>query len=150
MAPAPLSPELEALAEYFQKCGLAPTASVETVRGKAKGAAQALFTANKLEDKQLNNKQGLFALQVAKDGSKLTEESRNYAVEAIVDGRLKSPDQVTGESYCRTPFVYVLGSRTYATAAIKYLAANPAPLDAAAFDKACGVGASFSCLVSEL
>lgn len=98
MAPAPLSAELEALAEYFQQCGLAPTASVETVRGKSKGAAQALFTANKLEDKHLNNKQGLFALQVAKDGAKLSEESRNYAVEAIVDGRLKAADQVSGES----------------------------------------------------
>ena len=98
MAPPPLSAELEALSIYFQQCGLAPTASVETVRGKTCKSAQALFTANELEKKDLNSKQALFALQVAKDGAKLSEESKAYSVSAIVDGRLKSADQVSGES----------------------------------------------------
>jgi glutaminyl-tRNA synthetase len=98
MAPAPLSPELEALCAFFKSCGLSAVRSEETVRGKIAAAAKALFSVNQLDTKNLSDKQGLFALQVAKDGGKLSEESRNYAIEAIVDGRLKTPDQVTGES----------------------------------------------------
>lgn len=97
MAPAASAADIEQLAAYFEQCGLAPTAANETARGKQANSAKALFSANKLETKQVSTKQGLLALQIAKDGQKLTDESKTYVLDAVLDNRLKAPDQVTGE-----------------------------------------------------
>lgn len=97
MAPAPLSPELEQLVAYFQACGLAQARATEVVRNsKTSALAKSLFDANDLEHKHVNDKQALFALQIAKDGVKLTDDSRNYALAAVLDERLKTADQVKG------------------------------------------------------
>jgi glutaminyl-tRNA synthetase len=95
MAPAV---DVEELTAYFEQCGLAPKAANETARGKQAQNAKALFTANKLETRNLDNKQALFAFQLVKDGAKLSDESKAYVIEAILDQRLKGSDQVTGET----------------------------------------------------
>ncbi|KAI5475493.1 glutamine-tRNA ligase [Pseudohyphozyma bogoriensis] len=122
MAPK-LTEEMKALAEYFEKCGLSPVRSLETVKNpKTSAPAHALFVDNKLDARGLNDKQGMLVLSIAKDGAKLSAEEKAYLVDAVADGRLKAADQVS--------------------AGVKYLTANPAPVDTAAFDKACGVGFS--------
>lgn len=96
MAPTPA--EIEQLCAYFQSAGVSATRSLEVAKNpKTSAAAHALFTSNKIEDKGLSEKQSLLVLQVAKDGAKLSEDDRNYIVAAVVDGRLKGADQVTGK-----------------------------------------------------
>ncbi|KAK4698430.1 glutaminyl-tRNA synthetase, partial [Phenoliferia sp. Uapishka_3] len=120
MAP-PTAEAISELCSYFQSAGLSETRALEIAKNaKTSPAAATLFKANKIEEKGLSDKQGMMILQIAKDGAKLTEEQRNFIVAAVVDGRFKGADQVT--------------------AALKYLATNPSPVDSAAFDKACGVG----------
>lgn len=104
MAPAAaLSPEIEQLVAYFESAGISPTRSLEVAKNpKTAAGAHALFVSNQLETKGLSDKQGLLALQVAKDGAKLSEEGRNYVVGAVVEGRVKGGDQVTGERLLRT------------------------------------------------
>lgn len=98
MAPAPSAEEIQALADYFQQCGLAPARAAEACKNlKAAVAAHALFLANHIETAGLSDKQILVLLQVPKEGAALTDEGRNYIVQAIVAGRIKSLDQVSGK-----------------------------------------------------
>lgn len=88
---------VEELTAYFQSCGFSEMRAVESAKGKAGAQAHAFFVANELEKKGTTDKQGHFALAIAKE-VKLGEAERSYALEAVVDGRLKAVDQVTGES----------------------------------------------------
>lgn len=97
MAPA-LSPELEELAAFFQRCGLTEQRATETARSKGAPAARDLFSAANLDQQPLDDKQGALVLQLSKDGAKLSDEARLYVVQAIRDGRLLKSDQVTGKS----------------------------------------------------
>lgn len=94
MAPAV---DVDELTSYFEQCGLAPKAANETARGKQALNAKELFSTNNLHTRNLNNKQALLALQLVKDGVKLSEASKSYTLEAISNQRLKGSDQVTGQ-----------------------------------------------------
>lgn len=118
--------DVEQLTTYLMSCGLAETRAAEVSKSKMAAPARTLFQANQLESKGLNDKAALLALQIAKDAGKLGATEQNYAVAAVVEGRLKSSDQVG--------------------AALKFLASNLMPVDDSKFDQACGVGASFSFL----
>jgi glutaminyl-tRNA synthetase len=97
MAPALAPEEVIELIRYFTSCGLNSNRSVELCKNvKVAIAAQSLFRLNQLERASLSEKQALILLQLSKDGGKVGEEERNYVVKAIVDERIKSPEQVPG------------------------------------------------------
>lgn len=91
-----MASSVEQLTSYFAACGMLDALAAQTAKGKLALPAQTLFQANRLAERGLSEKQALLAFQVAKDGAKLGGEAKNYAVQAVVDGRLKSPDQVAG------------------------------------------------------
>ena len=93
------NPSVEDLAVYFAACGLTATRAQDSAKSKQANSINALFRANSLETKGLTDKQALLATQIARDGGKLGEEERKFAVEAVVDGKLKSSDQVIGQFY---------------------------------------------------
>ena len=87
----------EELAAYFTLCGLSETRAADSAKSKQANLINALFRSNSLETKGLSDKQALLASQIARDGAKLAEEERKYVVEAVVEGKLKSSDQVIGQ-----------------------------------------------------
>ncbi|GAA5851655.1 hypothetical protein JCM8547_001163 [Rhodosporidiobolus lusitaniae] len=113
--PPKLSPELEELAAFFKQCGLSDQRASETARSKTAPAARSLFEEANIPAAPLEDKQSALVLQVAKDGQALSDEARIYIVEAVKDGRLAKNDQV-------------------------FMGAAVPPVDAEAFDAACGVG----------
>lgn len=97
------------LVAYFEKCGLAPNRATDLVNNpKNSTPAHALFVAAGLETKGLNDKQNTLVLTVAAAGTKVGEKEKLYAVGAVVDGRLKAIDQVTGESTTPLFEIYIL------------------------------------------
>ncbi|TRM68091.1 tRNA synthetases class I, catalytic domain-containing protein [Schizophyllum amplum] len=110
----------------FEAIGLPHAKAVEAAKS-AKGAAALKDIINryqldkrdpKLEDKQAGLISAL-AGQVAKSPN-TTEEARDYVVDKILEGKLKSTDQTV--------------------AAAKYVETHPPPIDVQDFDKECGVG----------
>lgn len=97
MAPATLAPEVEQLAKYFEQCGFAPAAALDTARAKHSAAVERLFKAAALEQRETTNKHAVLAALVAKDGSKLPQDAQLAIVDRILDDRLKSPDQIAGQ-----------------------------------------------------
>lgn len=76
---------------------------------------------------ELDDKKSALVLSLcvaSASAAKLTEEGRKYALRAILDGRLKSNEQVS--------------------AAVKFLDANPPPVEEKLFNPACGVGIELS------
>ncbi|GAA5839111.1 hypothetical protein JCM11251_003679 [Rhodosporidiobolus azoricus] len=122
--PPKLSPEVEQLAEYFKTCGLSDQRATETARSKGAPAARNLFDLAHLDSNPIEDKQGALVLQVAKDGAALSDEAKLYIVEAVRDGRLAKSDQIA--------------------AAVKFMGAATPPVDAEAFNQACGVGFSIT------
>ena len=65
-------------------------------------------------------------------------QERDFVLAKILDGSLKTVDQVSGEPYrCCFPSIHC--SRLY-SAAVKYAETHNIPIDEAEFDKECGVG----------
>ncbi|OCH92179.1 glutaminyl-tRNA synthetase [Obba rivulosa] len=117
------------LIELFKSIGLTQSKAAEAAKS-AKSAAtlKDIIQTHGLIEKNLEEKQAVLLASLAVQGGKLGESERGYVVSAILDGRLKSTDQVT--------------------AAVKYLEAHPLPIEQADFDKHCGVG--FSITAEEL
>lgn len=98
MAPAAsTADEINALTQYFTSCGLSSVRATELCANpkQAKPAA-VLFRAHHLETVGLNDKQASLVVQVSKDGGKIGEQEKDYTVRAIVEGRIKSGEQVLG------------------------------------------------------
>jgi len=99
--PIPTAEEIDALAVKFAAIGLN--------QAKAKDAAKSLKIAEplkhlvetfKLSERSINDKQASLLVHFAPPSSKLTgDQERGYIVDKIVDGKLKSTDQVNGESH---------------------------------------------------
>lgn len=101
---------IEELTAYFATCGLSPARAAEGAKSKQAPLINALFRLNSLETKGLSDKQAQLASQVARDGAKLKEEERKYVLEAVIDGKLKAADQVTGQSsHCKTRYAGLMG-----------------------------------------
>ncbi|KAF8314698.1 glutamine-tRNA ligase [Clavulina sp. PMI_390] len=126
-------PETAAQIATFKAIGLNDTKSIEAARAPKqasillsfidRGDLKAKRDSGELDDKKL----GLVAalcVACASPNSKVEEEGRLYGLNAILDGRLKSNEQVS--------------------AAAKFLETNPPPIDAKKFDAACGVGIELS------
>lgn len=110
ISPSPFTPmppksslttgEIDALATKFKTIGL--------TQAKAKDAAKSpkiaeplkhLIEAFKLSERSVNEKQASLLVHLAPPSSKLAhDEERGYIVDKIIDGKLRSTDQVNGGS----------------------------------------------------
>ncbi|CAL1701118.1 unnamed protein product [Somion occarium] len=122
---AALSAEIAELIELFKSIGLTQSKAAEAAKSpKSASTLKDIIQKHGLIEKNLEEKQAVLLATLAVQGAKLGDVERGYAVDAILDGRLKSTDQVS--------------------AAVKYLEAHPLPIDQSDFDKSCGVGKSFT------
>ncbi|KAI0650231.1 glutaminyl-tRNA synthetase [Trametes meyenii] len=129
MAPKADTPETAELFELFKKIGLTQNKAAEAAKSpKSASTLRSIIESHDLISKDLDEKQAVLLAALAVQGSKLGEAERSYGVNAILDGRLKTTDQVSE--------------------AAKYLGAHPAPVNNADFDRSCGVG--FSITVEDL
>ena len=98
MAPKGDSPETAELIELFKKIGLTQAKAAEAAKSaKSATTLKGIIETHDLVSKTLDEKQAVLLAALAVQGSKLGDAERNYAVSAILDGRLKSTDQVGGE-----------------------------------------------------
>ncbi|KAG9100529.1 hypothetical protein FRC07_010401, partial [Ceratobasidium sp. 392] len=118
----PNDPAVAELISLFQSIGLSPPKATEAARSKSAPSLKDLIQTHNLDTKSLDEKQALSIQSVA--GTKLGPAEKAYAVDAIIDRRIKSPEQLS--------------------AALKYLGTHPAPVNDAEFDKECGVGIELS------
>jgi glutaminyl-tRNA synthetase len=98
--PTPTTEEIDALATKFEAVGLN--------RAKAKDAAKSpkiaeplkhLVEAFRLSERSVNEKQASLLVHLAPPSSRLAgDEERGYIIDKIIDGKLKSTDQVNGGS----------------------------------------------------
>ncbi|RDX53657.1 glutaminyl-tRNA synthetase [Lentinus brumalis] len=129
MAPKADAPETAELIDLFKKIGLTQSKAAEAAKSpKSATTLKGIIESHDLVNKNLDEKQAVLLATLAVQGSKLGDAERSYAVSAILDGRLKTTDQVAE--------------------AVKYLDAHPLPVDAADFNKSTGVG--FSITAEEL
>ncbi|KAI0774072.1 glutaminyl-tRNA synthetase [Fomes fomentarius] len=125
MAPKADAPETAELIELFKKIGLTQAKAAEAAKStKSASTLKGIIESHDLVNKNLDEKQAVLLAALAVQGSKLGDGERAYAVAAILDGRMKTTDQV-GE-------------------AVKYLDGHPIPVDSAEFNKSTGVGFSIT------
>ena len=97
MPPKGDSPETAELIELFKSLGLTQSKAAEAAKSpKSAAILKDIIETNKLLEKQIEEKQAVLLASLAVQGSKLGERERQYAVAAILDGRLKTTDQVSG------------------------------------------------------
>ncbi|TFK71794.1 glutamine-tRNA ligase [Pluteus cervinus] len=128
MAPTKSDPATEGLVTLFTSIGLTQAKAVETAKSpKAAPILKTLIEEYDIAAKKLDDKQaGLiaaFSVSLSKSEG-LTSPEKEYVVTRIVDGKLRSIDQIN--------------------AAIKFLEPHPTPIDDPEFDKSCGVGFSIT------
>ncbi|GJE84275.1 glutaminyl-tRNA synthetase [Phanerochaete sordida] len=129
MPPKATSADTAELVELFKSIGLTQSKAAEAAKSpKSATTLKDIINTKQLAGKNLDEKTAVLLAALAVQGNKLGADERGYAVDAILDGRLKSTDQVA--------------------AATKYLESHPVPVDQADFDKQCGVG--FSITAEEL
>jgi glutaminyl-tRNA synthetase len=94
------SPETAAYIDLFKSIGLSQAKASEASKS-AKGAAllQDLIERHALTGGRIDEKQAGLVAALAVQGAKIGEDERGYVVHAIIDGRLKSTDQVNGASH---------------------------------------------------
>lgn len=99
MAPKPPSAETAELIELFKSIGLTQSKAAEAAKSpKSAATLKDIIEKKKLSGKNLDEKTSVLLAAAAVQSSKLGEDERGYAVDAILDGRLKSTDQVSGNS----------------------------------------------------
>lgn len=97
MPPKGDNPETAELIELFKSIGLTQSKAAEAAKSsKSAAVLKEIIETNKLSEKQIEEKQAVLLASLAVQGSKLGEREREYAVEAILNGRLKTTDQVSG------------------------------------------------------
>ncbi|KAG8998880.1 hypothetical protein FRB93_013447 [Tulasnella sp. JGI-2019a] len=121
----PKDPVIAELIASFQAIGLSSAKATDAARNPKNAAAlKGLIVTNDLTAASLDEKRASLIATLAIQTGNLGEKERAYAVDAIVNGRLKSVDQVS--------------------AATKYLEGHTTPIDETSFNEACGVGVNLS------
>ncbi|EGO27801.1 hypothetical protein SERLADRAFT_414058 [Serpula lacrymans var. lacrymans S7.9] len=115
---------VDSLIPLFKSIGLTQSKAAEASKNpKSAGVLRDVIVTHGLADVGLDEKQAVLFAALAGQLIKVEgmgESERDYVVKAILEGKLKSVDQVT--------------------AATKYLESNPGPIDDNEFNKYCGVG----------
>jgi glutaminyl-tRNA synthetase len=99
--PAKAAPSADTaeLIELFKSIGLTQSKAAEAAKSsKSAATLKEIIEKKQLSGKDLDEKSGVLLASLAVQGSKLGEDERGYAVDAILDGRLKSTDQVSGNA----------------------------------------------------
>lgn len=97
MPPKAPSADTAELIELFKSIGLTQSKAAEAAKSpKSAATLKDIIEKKQLVGKSLDEKTSVLLAAVAVQGSKLGEDERGYAVDAILDGRLKSTDQVSG------------------------------------------------------
>ena len=105
MPPKAPSADTAELIELFKSIGLTQSKAAEAAKSpKSAATLKDIIEKKQLSGKSLDEKTSVLLAALAVQGSKLGEDERGYAVDAILDGRLKSTDQVSGNcAYMCTP-----------------------------------------------
>lgn len=97
MAPKADSADTAELIELFKSIGLTQSKAAEAAKNpKSAATLKEIIQTHELVEKNLEEKQAVLLASLAVQGSKLGEAERGYIIAAILDGRLKSTDQVAG------------------------------------------------------
>lgn len=92
------SAELAEFIELFKSIGLTQAKAAEAAKNpKSADVLKDLIGRHGLVAKKLEDKQAVLIAGLAVQGGKLGEPERDYIVDAVLDGRLKSTDQVSGK-----------------------------------------------------
>jgi glutaminyl-tRNA synthetase len=92
-------PETTAHIELFKSIGLTQAKASEAAKSaKSATLLQGLIERHALTGGRIDEKQAGLVAALAVQGAKIGEDERDYVVNAIIDGRLKSTDQVNGAS----------------------------------------------------
>ena len=103
------SPETAAYVDLFKSIGLTQAKAAEAAKS-AKSAAllQDLIERHSLAGRVDEKQAGLVAA-LAVQGAKIGEDERGYVINAVIDGRLKSTDQLNGvSSACQLEYICLL------------------------------------------
>lgn len=93
----PKDPAIAELIATFQTIGLSSAKATDAARNPKNAAVlKDLIVANSLNATALDEKRASLVATLAIQAGNLGEPERTFAVDAIVDGRLKSVDQVSG------------------------------------------------------
>lgn len=112
MSPRADSYDTTDLIELFKSIGLTQSKAAEAAKSpKSAAMLKDIIEDHALVDKQLEEKQAVLLASLAVQGSKLGGGERGYAVSAILDGRVKSTDQVSGALFTSLPIVELLRLR---------------------------------------
>lgn len=133
--------------ELFQSIGLTQAKAKEAKKNpKSATALQDLIQKHNLTSVGLDEKQAVLVTAFAGNVSKLPEigdDEKSFVVKYILEGKLKSVDQVAG-----TPDILEFSNRCsrdeVLAAASKYIESHHVPIDATDFEHYCGVGMSSS------
>ncbi|KAG8725870.1 hypothetical protein FRC12_023946 [Ceratobasidium sp. 428] len=93
----PNDPAVAELISLFQSIGLSSTRATEAARSKSAPALKDTIQTHSLDTKNLDEKQALSIQSVVTQGAKLGPAEKSYAIGAIVDRKIKSPEQLSGE-----------------------------------------------------
>ncbi len=97
MPPKAISAETAELIELFKSIGLTQSKAAEAAKNpKSASTLKDIIEKKNLSTQDLDEKSGVLLAAFAVQGSKLGGDEQEYAVDAILDGRLKSTDQVSG------------------------------------------------------
>ena len=95
----PNAPEVKALIEQFESVGLSNKAATDLVRQpKSATPFKALVDEFHLDKDKLDEKTAGALVKLSAGAGKLGPGEKGYAVDKIVKGDIKTPDQVSGES----------------------------------------------------
>lgn len=93
----PNSPENAPLIQLFQSLGLASNSATELVRQPKSGKAfKSLIDEYGLTNNKYDEKQAGALVKLSSVSAKLGSEQKDFLVQKIVKGDVKTPDQVTG------------------------------------------------------
>lgn len=102
MAPktTPTTEEIDELTAKFETIGLNQAKAKDAAKSaKIAEPLKHLVETFKLSERSVNDKQASLLVHFAPPSSKLAgDQERGYIIDKIVDGKLKSTDQVNGES----------------------------------------------------
>src|ERR1700742_1651198 len=102
----PNDPAVASIIAQFQSIGLTQAKATDVARNpKNATSLRELVEQNSLQDKGLDPKRGSLLTTLAVSGQQVDHSGRNYICNAIIDGRLKSEDQVSGEQSNRWPII---------------------------------------------
>lgn len=144
--PAKADPATDPLIPLFTSIGLSKAKAIDAVKSPKNAAIlkDIIETHPTVSHGGLDDKRASLIVALAASLSKssgIGHEERNFVIDRILQGDLKSVEQVNGEF---APIAILSYSRVLA--AVKYTETHKSPIDTVEFERSCGIG--MCCLVS--